>query len=221
MLRSPFSGLPQELGAAYVTLAAREGRLADLLAHERIAAGPSRDALLAFTATLADLRAIDPAASDSVRCDLAQERFGWAQARAEQEAAPGESVFALLEASLPEPAAGVATHNPRFSASQLNTYVECPRKWYYRYVCAAVEDKGSSASFYGTAFHAALEDFHGAYPEPGIVEESELQRKALGYINAAFERHKAFFDTAVEYELQLRRARRTGARYVQWLVAQG
>ena len=47
-----------------------------------------------------------------------------------------------------------------FSASALNAFAECERKWYFRYVCAAVEDRGSSASFYGIAFHAALEDFH-------------------------------------------------------------
>ena len=63
-------------------------------------------------------------------------------------------------------AAGVRARQTHFSASALNAYAECARKWYYRYVCAAVEDAPSSASTYGTAFHAALEDFHGEFPQP-------------------------------------------------------
>jgi RecB family exonuclease len=129
-------------------------------------------------------------------------------------------VFALADPLLPEPGSGVRTHNPRFSASQLNTYVECPRKWFYRYLCAAVEDKGSSASFYGTAFHAALEDLHHEYPQPALADAAELDRKLQGYINVAFDRHRNNFDTPVEHELQVRRARRTARKYVEWLVAQ-
>ena len=59
-----------------------------------------------------------------------------------------------------EPPEAVVTRKLSFSASSLNAYAECARKWWFRYACAAVEDRGSSASFYGIAFHAALEDFH-------------------------------------------------------------
>ncbi|MHB8148071.1 MAG: RecB family exonuclease [Vulcanimicrobiaceae bacterium] len=107
-----------------------------------------------------------------------------------------------------------------FSASSLNTYAECPRKWYYRYVCAAVEDPGSSASFYGTAFHLALEHFHAEFPRPSDADEATMRAKVRSYIDWAFEQHRADFETTVEVELQLRRAQRTAQRYVDWLTAQ-
>lgn len=214
MLRSPFSGVPGEIGAAYATLAAREGPLLELLAQQRIAAAPARDAVLRFTTALRALSSA-PASEDSIA-----QTFGLPQAVQPAALEPQtETPFSLAEAAPPEEKSPVRTHNARFSASQLNAYVECARKWYYRYICAAVEDKGSSASFYGTAFHAALEDFHGAYPQPKPEQHEELEGKAQGYVNAAFERHRAFFETAVEYELQRRRALRTVKRYVQWLVA--
>ncbi len=128
---------------------------------------------------------------------------------------------ACCSPSKPEPTAGIRTHNPRFSASQLNTYVECERKWYYRYLCAAVEDRGSSASYYGTAFHAALEELHAEYPQPASADPAKLDLKLQGHVNAAFARHRNLFDTPVEYELQRRRAVRTARKYVEWLVAEG
>lgn len=210
MLRSPFSGVAHELGAAYVALAAREGPLLDLLARERLATGGAeREALLAFVSALRD--------RDLARLTAhAQE----AEYEAAGAAGDGDGEFALCERVAPEPGAGLRTHNPRFSASQLNTYVECPRKWYYRYLCAAVEDKGSSASYYGTAFHAALEDLHRDYPQPSEADAVEMDRKLQGYINAAFDSFSNKFETSVELELQRRRARRTAHKYVEWLVAE-
>ena len=203
MLRSPLSGVPHDLGGAYATLLRREHSLLDLLAHERIpCAMESREALLAFTAALRG-SAFDIAEPDGA-----------------VEAPPAGEDFALLEPVAPEPGSGIRTHNPRFSASQLNTYVECPRKWYYRYLCAAIEDRGSSASFYGTAFHAALEDLHAEFPQPAAADPQEIDRKLQGYINAAFDRHRNLFETPVEYELQRRRANRTARKYVEWLVAE-
>ena len=55
------------------------------------------------------------------------------------------------------------------------TLCECERKWFYRYACAAVEDPGSSASAYGTAFHSALEDFHEQFPRPNAEDESAMR----------------------------------------------
>lgn len=206
MLRSPLSGIPQDIGGAYAALARRERSLLDLLAREQVPCGmETREALLAFTARLRE-PANAPAAA-------------YPQAPAQPAAAPHQD-FALLEPVEPEAGDGVRTHNPRFSASQLNTYVECPRKWYYRYLCAAVEDRGSAASFYGTAFHAALEDLHAEYPQPAGVDAEELDRKLQGYINAAFDRHRNLFETPVEYELQRRRAQRTARKYVEWIAAE-
>jgi RecB family exonuclease len=222
MLRSPFSGVPQDLAAAYVALSFREGSLIELLARERLAAGgETRETIIAFSAALRDLTQIPHQFTDDERAVLVSKMFGLGEYFSDgavEEPETGE--FALTQPVSREPGAGVRTHNPRFSASQLNTYVECPRKWFYRYLCAAVEDKGSSASFYGTAFHAALEDLHREYPQPGAVDPQELDRKLQGYVNAAFDVHRNNFETPVEHELQVRRARRTAHKYVEWLVAE-
>jgi RecB family exonuclease len=190
MLRSPFSGLTQEEAGATAVLAARGNKRA-------------REALLRFTSSLRhrgsgeSLPEFEPLAT-----------------------APPAEDFALCPPAEAEPAKGIPANNPRFSASQLNTYVECARKWYYRYLCAAIEDRGSSASFYGTAFHAALEDLHGEYPQPAAVNVRELDNKLQGYVNSAFDRHRSLFETAVEFELQRRRAIRTAHKYVEWLAAE-
>lgn len=203
MLRSPLSGVSSGIAGAYATLAARGHSLVDLIAREAVPCGMhEREALLEFASSLRD------------------ESAGEQPETPPAPASSSPQEFALLEPVQPEPATGVRTHNPRFSASQLNTYVECARKWYYRYLCAAVEDRGSSASFYGTAFHAALEDLHAEFPQPGAVDPAHLDRRLEGYVNAAFDRHRNFFDTPVEYELQRRRAQRTARKYVEWLVAE-
>jgi ATP-dependent exoDNAse (exonuclease V) beta subunit len=224
MLRSPFCGVPQELGAAYVALSQREGSLLDLLGRERLAvSGEAREALLAFTAALRDIAQIAPETGDAERTRYIRRRFNLPAETDKTSEAPenGESRnFDLAQPLSREPGAGVSTHNPRFSASQLNTYVECPRKWYFRYLCAAVEDKGSSASYYGTAFHAALETLHQEYPKPGEADAREMDRKLQGYINVAFDSFRNSFETPVELELQRRRARRTAHKYIEWLVAE-
>ena len=107
-----------------------------------------------------------------------------------------------------------------FSASALNAYTECSRKWFYRYACAAVEDPGSSASAYGTAFHLALEDFHGDFPRPRGADRLAMRNRVRECVTWAFERNRDGFATRVEFELQVRRAQRTAQRYVDWLLAQ-
>lgn len=215
MLRSPLSGVPSDLGCAYAALAQREGPLLQLLARERIAAsGERRESILRFSSRL---RALQEASRLESREQTARIVEVFALDAGEGVSGLPARVPELSEAVAPDERGCVTIANPRFSASQLNTYAECRRKWFYRYVCAAVEDKGSSASFYGTAFHAALEAFHGEYPRPAGIGREELLRKLEGYLNDAFERHRAFFETPVEYELQRRRARRTAAKYVDWL----
>lgn len=224
MLRSPFSGVPRDLASAYIALSRREGALLDLIGRERLSAGAdARDASIAFNAALRELAQLPQEMPEEERAAAVARHFSLGEAfGAESAQAPQlQGEFALAQPVLPESGTGVRTHNPRFSASQLNTYVECPRKWFYRYLCAAVEDKGSSASFYGTAFHAALEDLHREYPQPSSAGAAELDRKLQGYVNAAFDKHRNNFETPVEHELQVRRARRTAHKYVEWLVAQG
>jgi RecB family exonuclease len=117
-----------------------------------------------------------------------------------------------------EPPTPVATRKLTFSASSLNAFAECERKWWFRYACAAVEDKGSAASFYGIAFHAALEDFHGVHTRFDNPDEAALAAFLDGCVVAAFDRARTRFDAPVAYELQKRRARRTAKRYISWLL---
>lgn len=118
-----------------------------------------------------------------------------------------------------EPARALPGRRRHSSASSLNLYADCARKWYFRYLCAAVEDKGSSASAYGTAFHAALETFHQTYPKIESSARAELARRLEGTINAAFERYRTGFASEVEYRLSRRRAQRTARKYLAWLLA--
>ena len=84
----------------------------------------------------------------------------------------------------------------------------------------AVEDRGSGAAAYGSAFHLALEDFHGEFPRPSGSDEAAMRGRIRECITWAFERNRDGFETPVEFELQVRRAQRTAQRYVDWLLAQ-
>ncbi|HEY4439907.1 MAG TPA: PD-(D/E)XK nuclease family protein [Candidatus Elarobacter sp.] len=117
-----------------------------------------------------------------------------------------------------EPAAPVPIRKLSFSASSLNAYAECARKWWFRYACAAVEDRGSSASFYGIAFHAALEDFHRVHTRFDDADPRSLESFLDYCVATAFDRHRTRFDAPVEFELQKRRARRTAKKYLAWLL---
>lgn len=218
LLRSPFSGVPNVIGAAYATLAQRKGPLLELIARERLAAGSeNRETLFRFKTKLEELQRSASQNDETLRL-LVEREFGPLDTGSSSKRQP--QIGALAEPADPEPARGMRSRIAHFSASSLNTYAECRRKWYYRYMCAAIEDKGSSASFYGTAFHAALEDLHGEFPHPEEAQSHDLLRKIDGFINAAFERYRLRFEAPVEYELQRRRAQRTGRRYIQWLLAE-
>jgi RecB family exonuclease len=209
-LRSPCSGVPHDTAAAYATAATRLPPLLDAIARGLLAVPTSeRDALLRFAERV---NSVEP------QTDL-YELF---ELRVSDDNLSGDdgAAFALAPVQSPDTRSGVRARRNHFSASSLNTYSECARKWYYRYVCAAVEDVPSSASTYGTAFHAALEDFHGEFPEPNARDEDAMRSKINGYINWAFERFHAQFGSAVEFELQKRRALRTAGRYIDWLLAE-
>jgi RecB family exonuclease len=140
------------------------------------------------------------------------------QGSQEPEATSTPRVANVLRAHPPETPWVVKRRRGHFSASSLGAFAECERRWYYRYVCAAVEDRGSSASFYGTAFHWALERFHQEFARADAAPLELLERKLDSYLATSFERFRSGFETTVEYELQRRRAKRTGRRYVSWFV---
>jgi CRISPR/Cas system-associated exonuclease Cas4 (RecB family) len=222
VFRSPYSGVPHDVAAAYATLASRTGSLLEAIERERLALpAPDRDAVFAFAERARRLFAAAPDLTDEALVDLVRSSLKSAphpplRLRASHQARG----LALAEPVERETPSGVRARSQHFSASALNAYAECERKWYYRYVCAAVEDKGSSAATYGTAFHLALEDFHAVYPRPRAEDERPMRAAIVDDVKWAFERNRDGFDTAIEFELQLRRAQRTAQRYVDWLLAQ-
>jgi RecB family exonuclease len=183
-----------------------------------------RDDLLRFARRVRRVRTIPPETDDGVLREGIVEIFELAaQSGPElfaERSGDGEAEIELAEPLVPQGSAGVAAWQKHFSASALNTYAECRRKWFYRYACAAIEDRGSAAAAYGSAFHLALEDFHGEFPRPSNSESAAMRRRIAECITWAFERNRDGFDTSVEFELQVRRAQRTAQRYVDWLLAQ-
>ncbi len=206
LLRSPASGVPHDVAAALAVVAQHVGGLRQAIARERLAlAADDRDAVFAFAKKL-DAYEHDP----SVFPDAAP---------LPPASTPVDAPIELAVSVDREPGAPLRARQPHFSASALNAYADCARKWYYRYTCNAVEDRGSSASFYGTAFHTALEDFHETFVHPEPAHEATMRDRIRSDVARAFAGHRDDFETAVEYELQVRRAQRTAQRYVTWLVA--
>lgn len=216
LFRSRHSGVDHDVAAAYAVVASRDDGLRAAIARGRLALPASdRDTVIAFARALDRLRDAAQSDDDAVAA-LTRETFGletFAPSAYEPPAA-----IELTEPVDAEPPAPVRATQARFSASALNAYVECPRKWFYRYACGAVEDAGSSASFYGTAFHLALEWFHETFDRPVPSDETRMRDAIPGFIERAFAVHRDDFETRVEYALQLRRAQRTARQYVTWLV---
>ncbi len=220
LIRSSCSGVPHDVGAAYATLAGRTGDLLDAIDRGRLALPtPERDSALLFVRRARFVRE-SSAEEDAFRFVVAEafavEEFVKEFPQGDKAAVEVE----LTEPVEPEEAVGVPRWQKHFSASALNAYTECARKWFYRYACAAVEDPGSSASAYGTAFHLALEDFHGDFPRPRGADRLAMRKRVRECVTWAFERNRDGFETRVEFELQVRRAQRTAQRYVDWLLVQ-
>jgi RecB family exonuclease len=216
--------VPHDVAAAYATLASRSGELLEAIERGDLALpATDRELVLRFTQRTRQVRSIPPEVETQLLRAKVAEIFDLgseSQAAVADAAVQAESEFELAEPLVPEEATGVAGWQKHFSASALNTYAECARKWFYRYACAAIEDRGSAASAYGSAFHLALEDFHAEYPRPRRSDEAAMRRRLRECVMWAFERNRTGFETTVEFELQVRRAQRTAQRYVDWLLVQ-
>lgn len=222
LIRSGCSGVPHDVGAAYATLAGRTGDLLDAIDRGRLALPPpERDSVLLFVRRARLVRALpEDLPEDTLRNAIASTFEVKALRHGQDDIGDLGREIELAEAVEREEAGGVPRWQKHFSASALNAYTECARKWFYRYACAAVEDPGSSASAYGTAFHLALEDFHGDFPRPRGADRLAMRNRVRECVTWAFERNRDGFETRVEFELQVRRAQRTAQRYVDWLLVQ-
>jgi RecB family exonuclease len=225
LIRSSCSGVPHDVGAAYATLAGRTGDLLDAIDRGRLALPPpERDSVLLFVRRARLVRALrEDSVEDALRNAIASTfalRQSFDEVYPEDDDGDAGRAIELVEPVEREEAGGVPRWQKHFSASALNAYSECARKWFYRYACAAVEDPGSSASAYGTAFHLALEDFHGDFPRPRGADRAAMRHRVGECVTWAFERNREGFETRVEFELQVRRAQRTAQRYIDWLLVQ-
>lgn len=119
-----------------------------------------------------------------------------------------------------EPAVTFVAPRMTFSASRLNAYVKCPRRWFFEYLCQAVEDRPSIQALYGKVFHAALESLHRDVRIPGQWEPDAVLERLQRHLDASFGRSHDEFDSQLEYEVSRLRARRVAEHYVKWLFAE-
>jgi len=120
----------------------------------------------------------------------------------------------------PEAAAQLTAAGMTFSASRLNAFVKCPRRWYYEYLCGVLDDSTSMQSSYGRVMHAALEALHRDFRIPSDHEPVATLERLLLELDLAFGSARYDFASQLEYEVARSRARRMAAQYVRWLDAQ-
>ncbi len=225
LIRSPWSGVTHDVAAAYAALARRGGMLFEAIERGQLAVAPEeRERLVGFVRNSRRVTEIPKEVDDDSLRDSIAEIFelqrGIDAAESPVSDQFAEDDFALAEPTVFEESGAIPRWRHHFSASSLNTFAECPRKWFYKYACAAIEDPGSSAAAYGKALHTALEDFHGDFPRPARPDEAAMRRRLGECVTWAFAANRDGFSTAVEFELQVRRAQRTAQRYVDWLLTQ-
>ncbi|MBC5825498.1 MAG: PD-(D/E)XK nuclease family protein [Candidatus Eremiobacteraeota bacterium] len=105
-----------------------------------------------------------------------------------------------------------------FSASRLNAYAKCPRRWFYDYLCDALEDPGSVQATYGKVFHEALEALHKEIRAPRDSDGALLSLRLADELDASFERRRFEFRSKLEYEVYRLKARLVAQHYVRWLI---
>ncbi|MDQ6767165.1 MAG: PD-(D/E)XK nuclease family protein [Candidatus Eremiobacteraeota bacterium] len=105
-----------------------------------------------------------------------------------------------------------------FSASRLNAYVKCPRRWFYEYLCEALDDQASLYATYGRVVHDALEALHRQVRVPNRHAPDLILERLLRELDVAFGKARDDFDSQLEYEVSRMRARRMAEQYVRWLA---
>lgn len=120
----------------------------------------------------------------------------------------------------PQPDSPIPVVAPKmtFSASRLNAYVKCPRRWFYDYLCDALEDPPSLNATYGRVIHDALEALHREVRVPSRHDPSLILERLLKELDRAFGSARDDFASQLEYETSRCRARKMAEQYVRWLV---
>ncbi|HEY7994264.1 MAG TPA: PD-(D/E)XK nuclease family protein [Candidatus Eremiobacteraceae bacterium] len=140
-----------------------------------------------------------------------------AVARFLQQRAETESARVRLDRPLPEGGGVVVAPPMTFSASRLNMFVKCPRRFFFEYLCDAVEERSTSNAVYGKVFHAALEALHREVRIPSAWQRGEVVDKLCMQLDAAFGIARRDFESELEYAVLRLRARQVARHYVRWL----
>ncbi|HET9343484.1 MAG TPA: PD-(D/E)XK nuclease family protein [Candidatus Eremiobacteraceae bacterium] len=138
-------------------------------------------------------------------------------ARFLQQRGEAENVRVRLDRPLPESGGMVVAPRMTFSASRLNMFVKCPRRFFYEYLCDAVDERTTSNAVYGKVFHAALEALHREVRIPSAWQRGEVLDKLCLQLDAAFGVASREFESELEYAVLRLRARQVARHYVRWL----
>jgi RecB family exonuclease len=96
-------------------------------------------------------------------------------------------------------------------------FVKCPRRFFFEYLCDAVEERSTSNAVYGKVFHAALEALHREVRIPSAWQRGEVVDKLCMQLDAAFAIARRDFESELEYAVLRLRARQVARHYVRWL----
>jgi len=129
-----------------------------------------------------------------------------------------ESVTRVWEWPQPDPPRPLTAPGMTFSASRLNLFVKCPRRWFFEYLCDALHDPGSIHATYGKVFHAALEALHRDIRVPSEYSEEDIRKRLQQELAIAFERARPDFSSELEYEVSRIKARAVAEHYARWLM---
>lgn len=151
------------------------------------------------------------------RCISVRQTASASVARFLQDRAAIVDASARLDRPLPEAGGAVVAPHMTFSASRLNMFVKCPRRFFFEYMCDAVEERSTSNAVYGKVFHSALEALHREVRIPSAWKRGEVLDKLCMQLDAAFGVAHREFDSELEYAVLRLRARQVARHYVQWL----
>jgi RecB family exonuclease len=126
----------------------------------------------------------------------------------------------IWEWPVPEVARPLVAPAMAFSASRLNGFVKCPRRWFFEYLCDAVEDAGSAAATYGKVFHEALEGLHRTIRMPADWSGNAILERLHAELDLAFDRNRGEFASGLDFEVSRLKARAVAAHYARWLRAE-
>ena len=175
LIRSSCSGVSHDVGAAYATLGARTGALLDAIDRGRLALPPvDRDSVLRFARAARKIRAFPSELEGQALREAIADTFEISPVSRRpldergQRRSDVTAEFELAEPLAPEDPAWVAAWQKHFSASALNTYAECRRKWFFKYACAAVEDPARRLRLTGAPSISRSRIFTPSFLDPRI-----------------------------------------------------